>query len=326
MCVRVCVRVCSRPASLGDIAGQGDVTRMLALVVGGGGYVPNLLLCGPPGTGKTSVVHILLRHLFPKQWASPECVLHVNASRDTGIDVLRNVVKPFAVGDGPCGVLRRVVVLEEADMLSVDFQFALRCVMEQAAVNGTRFFLACNYGSRVIHAVKSRCTVFYFKALGPATVAAALARIAAAEGITLQPAVLELLQTVAGGDLRTAVTQLQMLVCVAGVEPSVADAARAVGTLPLDKAQHLWDAIVRSGRPCEDGAKVLHYFLQDGPFSGAAVVSALLQVVLAAPLPPAVSSGACAALAACDHALADGATELPQMLALCARLWCVTRK
>jgi replication factor C subunit 2/4 len=313
-----------------DVAGQEDVTRMLASADGADGHVPSMVLCGPPGTGKTTVVRIMLRRLFGDQASTPERVLHVNASHETGIDVLRGKVQTFAVGDGPSSAVRRVVVLEEADMLTLDFQFALRCVMERAGANGTRFFLACNYSSRIIDAIKSRCAVFHFKALGPEVVGATLGRIAAAEGVELQPAVRELLQQASGGDLRRAVTSLQMLVCTAGRRPSVEDAAQATDTVPHETARQLWCAIAESPEPGGRVATVLRDLLRDGPYSGAAVVAALLEVVLglpdcaAGPVTPAVAGAACVALAECDHALADGGSDLAQMLGLIARLWCAT--
>jgi replication factor C subunit 2/4 len=280
-----------------------------------------MVLCGPPGTGKTTVVHIMLRRLFGDKAGTPERVLHVNASHETGIDVLRSKVQAFAAGDGPCPTVRRVVVLEEADMLSLDFQFALRCVMEGAAANGARFFLACNYSSRIIDAIKSRSTVLHFKALGPEVVGATLSHIAAAEGVELLSPVREVLQRASGGDLRRAVTLLQMLASTAGSRPSLQDAAVATDTVPPEVAFATWDAIVRSPSPGGYLSSVLRELLVDGPYSGAAIVTALVQVVLHLDPAP-FACAALAALAECDHALADGGSEVAQVVGLSARLWC----
>ena len=128
------------------------------------GNMPNLILSGPPGTGKTTSVLALARQLLGD--AYKEGVLELNASDDRGIDVVRNRIKAFAQKKVtlPPGK-HKVVVLDEADSMTNAAQFALRRVIEKYTRNA-RFCLICNYASKIIPALQSRCTRFRFAPLG----------------------------------------------------------------------------------------------------------------------------------------------------------------
>jgi DNA polymerase III delta prime subunit len=119
------------------------------------GEVPHLLLCGPAGTGKTTVAKALCNELDLNH-------ILINASDDRNIDTLRTTVKQFASAMSFNGK-RKVVILDEADYLNPQtFQPALRGVMEEFSKNCS-FILTCNFKNKIIEPIHSRCSVKEFK-------------------------------------------------------------------------------------------------------------------------------------------------------------------
>jgi len=152
----------------------------------------------------TSAVSIA-RTVYGEDWR--ENFLELNASDDRGIDVVRGRIKDFARTSFG-GYDYRIVFLDEADSLTSDAQAALRRTMEQFSDN-TRFVLSCNYSSRIIDPIQSRCAVFRFSPLSEAAVAEYVREIAAAEEIEVTDEGVEALTYVADGDMRRAINALQ---------------------------------------------------------------------------------------------------------------------
>lgn len=178
-----------------------------------------MLFYGPPGTGKTSTILALARDLFGPQLYKSR-ILELNASDERGIDVVREKVKNFAkttaretVPGYPCPPFK-LIILDEADSLTGDAQTALRRVMELYS-KSTRFCLVCNYVSRIIEPLTSRCAKFRYKPVQASAGVERLAQICEAEGVQFaagvgQHTVLDRLIGIAEGDLRRAITLLQM--------------------------------------------------------------------------------------------------------------------
>lgn len=210
-----------RPRSMGEVAHQEEVIATLQAAVEAGaskGELPHLLLYGPPGTGKTSTALALVRDLFGPSNVKAR-VLELNASDERGIKVVRDKIKIFAQssvaridnsaepGKYPCPLFK-VVVLDEADAITRDAQTALRRTME-AFATVTRFVLICNYVSRVIAPLASRCAKFRFNPLPEQAMLDHLRTIANAENVQVEDQVLKNLVGHCGGDLRKAITTLQ---------------------------------------------------------------------------------------------------------------------
>ena len=178
-----------------------------------------MLFYGPPGTGKTSTILALARELFgPDQFRHR--VLELNASDERGIAIVREKIKDFArqtpravtsvASDGkvyPCPPYK-LIILDEADSMTQDAQGALRRIMETYA-KITRFCLVCNYVTRIIEPLTSRCSKFRFKPLDTSSTSIRLKEIAAAENVDVSDDVVSALVTTSGGDLRRAITYLQ---------------------------------------------------------------------------------------------------------------------
>lgn len=179
-----------------------------------------MLFYGPPGTGKTSTILALAKSLFgPALYRSR--ILELNASDERGIGIVRDKVKNFARAQlsqptgldaayraqYPCPPFK-IIILDEADSMTQDAQSALRRTMEQYS-RITRFCLVCNYVTRIIEPLASRCSKFRFKSLDNSAAGARVQDIAKMEGLNLEDGVVETLIRCGEGDLRRAITYLQ---------------------------------------------------------------------------------------------------------------------
>ncbi|KAK4775632.1 hypothetical protein SAY87_023593 [Trapa incisa] len=197
-----------RPQSLADVAAHRDIVDTIDRLTSEN-RLPHLLLYGPPGTGKTSTILAVARKLYGSQYHN--MILELNASDDRGIDVVRKQIQDFASTQsfsfsGKLSV--KVVLLDEADAMTKDAQFALRRVIEKYTKN-TRFALICNHVNKIIPALQSRCTRFRFAPLDPLHVADRLKHVIASERLDVTESGLEALIRLSNGDMRKALNILQ---------------------------------------------------------------------------------------------------------------------
>ncbi|WP_114577895.1 replication factor C small subunit [Saliphagus sp. LR7] len=153
----------------------------------------------------TTAAQAIAREIYGEDWR--ENFLELNASDERGIDVVRDRIKNFARTSFG-GYDYRVIFLDEADALTSDAQSALRRTMEQFS-NTTRFILSCNYSSRIIDPIQSRCAVFRFTQLSDEAIEAQIEEIASEEGIEVTDDGVEALVYAAAGDMRKAINGLQ---------------------------------------------------------------------------------------------------------------------
>ncbi|KAF5955044.1 hypothetical protein HYC85_007900 [Camellia sinensis] len=197
-----------RPQSLSDVAAHRDIVDTIDRLTGEN-KLPHLLLYGPPGTGKTSTILAVARKLYGSQMHN--MVLELNASDDRGIDVVRQQIQDFASTQsfsfGAKSAVK-LVLLDEADAMTKDAQFALRRVIEKYTKN-TRFSLICNHVNKIIPALQSRCTRFRFAPLDAIHVSERLKHVIQAEELDVRESGLAALVRLSNGDMRKTLNILQ---------------------------------------------------------------------------------------------------------------------
>ncbi|AHZ22632.1 replication factor C small subunit [Haloferax mediterranei ATCC 33500] len=235
-----------RPQTLDDIYGQEEIVERLRSYIERDD-LPHLLFAGPAGVGKTTSATAIARTLYGDDWRGN--FLELNASDERGIDVVRDRIKNFARSSFNPERGYTIIFLDEADSLTNDAQSALRRTMEEFS-DKTRFILSCNYSSKIIDPIQSRCAVFRFSPLGDDAIAEQTRDIAEAEGIELTEGGLDALVYAAGGDMRRAINSLQ--------------AAATTGEVVDEEAVYL---ITSTARP-EDIEKMVRAAI-DGEFTAA---------------------------------------------------------
>ncbi len=194
-----------RPQKLNEIKGQEEITERLQKFVQNDS-VPHLLFAGPPGNGKTTAALSVAKELYGEKWR--QNFLELNASDERGIDTIRNRVKDYARTRPVGEASYKIIYLDEADALTSEAQQALRRTMEMYS-DTCRFILACNYSSKIIEPIQSRCAVFRFKRLSDEDVKKVLKRIGKEENLKLRDDGIEAIIYVSEGDMRQAINVLQ---------------------------------------------------------------------------------------------------------------------
>jgi replication factor C small subunit len=195
-----------RPEYLEGVVGQSGVVESLNAYVHSSN-IPHLLFAGPAGTGKTTCALALAKGIYGDAWR--ENFEELNASDERGIDIVRGRIKNFA-RTAPLGnAAFKIIFLDEADSLTPEAQAALRRTMERYT-HTCRFILSCNYSSKLIEPIQSRCAMFRFSAISENDIKTHMKKIADSEQLNITEDGMDALLYVAKGDLRKAINALQV--------------------------------------------------------------------------------------------------------------------
>ena len=154
-----------RPVNLTTIISHTIILNTLSKLIKND-KIPHLIFYGPPGTGKTTTILACAKEIYGENYQS--MILELNGSDERGISVVREHIKDFSNTQLMISQIMKLdckyklVILDEADSMTFDAQFALRRVIENSSKN-TRFCIICNYLTKIIPAIQSRCTVLKFK-------------------------------------------------------------------------------------------------------------------------------------------------------------------
>lgn len=300
-----------RPSMFEDLVGQQEIVKRVKSLAQSMN-IPHLLFAGPAGTGKSTLALIIIKDLFGKAWR--ENYLELNASDERGIDVIRDKVKDFARTKAIDNVPFKVIFLDEADALTKEAQQALRRTMENYA-STCRFIMSCNYSSRIIEPIQSRCVVLRFKLLEKKDVTAIIKKICEKENLKITDEALNALYEASEGDCRRAINLLQ-----------------ATASIALDINADMINMIASAGKPANikvvlDYAlsgdfvnardKLLDVMLKDS-ISGTDIIKAIQKEIWNLQIEPEIKVRLTEKTGEAEFRMTEGSDEFVQLQALLA--------
>lgn len=198
-----------RPTKLKEIVSQENIISSMEGVLKSKN-MPHFLFFGPSGCGKTSTILALTRELFTDEYFN-ERVIELNASDERGIKVVREKIKRYA--QNSVNVKKnipnfKVIILDEADSMTSESQYALRKIMEDYS-NVTRFCIICNYHQKIIEPIISRCSLLRFKPILEDKILKKLKDICKSQNIKCSENNLNNIIKICRGDLRKSINFLQ---------------------------------------------------------------------------------------------------------------------
>ncbi len=228
-----------RPDNFDDIVGQDKNITMINKMIDGGSF-PHLLLHGKSGTGKTSTIMNIANKLYGKNKAF--MMIRLDASDDRGINTVREEIKGFAEKMTPFNNGIKLIILDEADSMTFDAQFALRRIIEKYS-DDTRFCIICNYMNKIIAPIKSRCVNLRFYPIEKSIIVERLKYICKCENLKYESNSLESIAIIANGDLRKAINILQSL-SMMGKKINIQSCYNSAGIPSPEIIKELYDILI----------------------------------------------------------------------------------
>lgn len=300
-----------RPTKFEEVVGQEEIIKRVKSLTNSMN-IPHLLFAGSAGTGKSTLALIVVKQLFGDAWR--DNYLELNASDERGIDVVRQKVKDFArtkaIGDVPF----KVIFLDEADALTREAQQALRRTMENYT-STCRFVLSCNYLSKILDPIQSRCVVFRFQLLEKKHVKSRIDFIAQDEGLTIANEAFDTLYESSEGDCRRIINLLQ---ATASISPNItADLINTIISQAKPSDIRIVLDYALSGDFQNSREKILDIMLKDS-VSGTDVIKAIQKEIWNLPIDNEMKVELTKQTGEAEFRLVEGSDEFIQLEALLA--------
>ena len=205
-----------RPINFENIISQDEIINTLNNLINNNNF-PHMLFYGPPGTGKTTAILACAKKIYGSYYKS--MILELNGSDDRGINIVRHNIKNFSsteckinnIINNEKKINIKLVILDEADAMTYDAQFALRRLME-IYTDTTRFCLICNYLTKIIPALQSRCKLFRFEPINDINHIYKINKILKNENKIIKEDVIKKIVEISEGDMRKSLNLIQLII------------------------------------------------------------------------------------------------------------------
>ena len=309
-----------RPNNIRDIVQQDEIKKIIENAIKEKN-ITHMLFYGPPGTGKTTTALALVKEMFKCDDVLKfdklikERVMELNASDERGIKVVRDKIKTFASGSLDMQIPNippfKVIILDEADAMTSDSQFALRRIMEKYT-HITRFILICNYVTKIITPLSSRCTKLRFQSISVDSMNTVINRI---KDISIDKPNVTYLYEVSNGDLRKAINIIQRASYIS--KQVTTETIREIsGQVPESKINHILNTLKNDNISYKDILTLAKEFCNDG-YSGLCLLKDLFdRIVVDTLINDKEKSMLLVTMSDIDHYINDNANEFIQIIKL----------
>jgi replication factor C subunit 3/5 len=198
-----------RPTKFDDIV-LDPSNRVIFNNILSSGYFPNLMFYGPPGTGKTTTIMNLITEYNDRY--NPACkgsVVHLNASDERGIDIIRNQIYQFVKSNNFFNKGLKFVILDEVDYMTKNAQHALKYLLQTTNFN-VRYCLICNYSSKVDESLKNEFISIRFNQLPKHDIQTFIENMIAGENLNIKPEMIQQIQQMYQSDIRSMINFIQL--------------------------------------------------------------------------------------------------------------------
>ncbi len=307
-----------RPETLDDVVGQEKIVDKLKAFIKEKS-LPHCMFSGSAGIGKTTSAIALAKDLYGANWK--QNFMETNASDERGIDVVRNKIKNFARVK-PLGSEFKIIFLDECDALTPPAQQALRRTMEKYTAT-TRFILSCNYSSKIIPPIQSRCAIFRFSSIPDKDIKKRLEHIAKEEDIKIADDGMEALLTVSSGDMRQATNLLQS-VSITSKNIGKEEVYTVAASMRPEEVKKILALALE--KKFLEARKILAELMLERGLSGIDVIKAFHKEILDAPIEERQKAELIDKLGEYEFRIVEGGSEDLQMEAFLAQVAAIDKK